>query len=176
MASRATMRALLLAPATLILSGMASPQRGGEKNQDRADMPRQEQCYRQARQYVADENVSRSKLSSYDDSLYRFAQAHYDPKTQICFAEVERSQPSFPPGSALSGTVETIKVVDAFEGKTIASFVDGATVDNKTKDLERDKPSDCQVNGATCTSWPGFNSLLWKLIPAFRPALASTTK
>jgi hypothetical protein len=167
---------LSLSVVTLMLGLILDAQQTKPKNQDHANLTHQQMCYQQARQYVADENVTRSKLNDYDNSLYGFSQAHYDPKTQTCYAEIGRSQPSFPPEATAYGTIETIEVVDAFEGKTIAFFVDGFTQDKKTGKLAWAEPSACQVNGEKCTSRPTFNYLLWKLIPAFRPVTATGDK
>jgi hypothetical protein len=141
-----------------------------QRNQGRANLTDQKACYQQARQYVLDKDGTASKLASYDNSLFTLDQAHYEPKTQTCYVQTRRSQPSYPPESTIYGMVETIQIADAFEGKEIAVFVGGYIQDKKAGGLKWDAPSECRVNGEKCTSRPTFNDMLWKLIPAFRPA------
>ena len=167
---------LSLSVMTLTLGLIINGQQTKPKNQDHTSLTDQQMCYQQARQYVADKNATRSKLNDYDNSLYDLSQAHYNPKTQTCYAEIGRSQPSYPTEATIYGTIETIEVVDAFEGKTIALLIDGFTQDKKTGKPTWTEPSACQVNGEKCTSRPTFNYLLWKLIPAFRPVTATGDK
>lgn len=159
---------------TLLMSSVVVSAR--QANLSRAKLTDQQKCYQQARQYVADENATRSKLNDYDTSLYGLSQAHYDPKTQTCYAQIARSQASYPADATVYGTIETIEVVDAFEGKQIALFVDSVTQDKKTGRLAWTEPSACQVNGEKCASRATFNYLLWKIIPAFRPVTATGDK
>jgi len=130
-------------------------------------------CYNQAQAYVDRQNKESTPLmpgESWSKPVYGLDQAHYDAKAQVCYLQMRRGFSVFPPDSRSRSTVEEVAVLDAFEGKTIALFVD--TVDYpKTAEgkITQSKPEVCDVNGAKCSSREEFNGLLWKLIPAFQP-------
>jgi len=155
--------ALILLGTLVLASGTAAQDHGGLSDQ--------QACYQQAKQFVADKNASGFKTGPNDDSHFTLSQAHYDPKTKVCYAQVDRLSPVYPAESSLQAYVEMIEVVDAFEGKNIASFVDSYSVD-KDGGLKHVAPSECQVNGEKCSERAVFNHLLWKFIPAFRPVNA----
>lgn len=160
--------------AALTLSFSAS-MHGQAQPTKRADLADKRACYEQAQKYVADRNAERATEKIQQGSPYRFELAHYDATTQVCYVQLERDTPSFPPGSKSHAVVEEILVVDAFEGQTIAFFVGGWTANEKGA-LTFSEPTACHVNGEKCHSRPAFNGLLWKLIPAFQPVDAEDAK
>lgn len=135
---------------------------------ERRELADQQTCYQQARQYLSDLNKDVLK-SEKEASL---SQAHYDPKTKMCYAQIERTFSIFPSDSKYRSYVQEIRVVDAFEGKMIAMFVTAYSVEEDGK-IKWEDPTACTVAGEKCIKRAVFNGLLWKLIPAFKPVDAN---
>jgi hypothetical protein len=143
-----------------------------------ADLADRKMCYEQAQKYVADSNakVIQDKLAPWRDYHWTFEAAHYDVKTQTCYVQYERHPQTFPPESTAYVVVDEIRVDDAFEGKEIAAFVGGYSMDKQSGKTANSPLTFCQVNGEKCNERAVFNGLLWKLIPAFRPVMAVDVK
>jgi hypothetical protein len=77
-------------------------------SQQKGSQTEQAACYKQARQYVIDQNSSEWRLT--------FEQAHYDAKTQTCYVEYDTAMPS-------ATKLLSITVADAFESKVIAQCI-----------------------------------------------------
>lgn len=135
---------------------------------ERGEPADQQTCYQQARQYLSDVNKDVAK----PDKEAILSQAHYDPKTKMCYAQIERTFSVFPSDSKYRSYVQEIRVVDAFEGKMIAMYVTAYSVEEDGT-IKWSDPTACTVAGEKCTKRPVFNGLLWKLIPAFKPVDAN---
>lgn len=115
-------------------------------------------CYRQAREYVADQNRNDQM------HLWVFDQVHYDEKAKVCYVEFSTSDGSSRGPIADHWFSLTHNVDDAYEGKNIASC--GMTVYGG----EITYSGLCNVNGKSAKTMQEWSNLLWKLIPAFGPS------
>lgn len=123
----------------------------------KASLTEQKACYEQAQRYLADNNAVNQRMKP--PVQYVFLQAHYDSKEETCYVESS---------SDFSSSGMWIVVEDAFEGKAIAKCFFALDL--------TEKPPDCQVNGENAESVAVFDSMLWKLIPAFRPVTQEKAK
>jgi hypothetical protein len=142
-----------------------------QTQKERGEIADQTACYQQARVYLAD-------LDKMNGATYKLEHAHYDPKSRICYAQIkwtlDITETVSQDPKEDQAFVEDIAVVDAFEGRQIAQYVDSYHF-TKTG-ATWSAPSACNVNGEKCKERAVFNYLLWKLVPAFKPIDAELVK
>ena len=166
----------------LLSAGGASAQTHPKPSpQQHASVADQQACYQQARGVVDRIQSDDREYAKTHDSLIisngiaNFDGAHYDAASKTCYVQWSRFS-VFGSMDVAVTNLNVIAVEDAFEGKSIATFVENSTIKHGDAAFIDQPPIACQVNGTKCARRAEFNGLLWDFLPAFRPVDAVTVK